>query len=85
MDLRGEIAARKHNTKIDPSSIQVKPVNMVQPLTPERVFSSPSKEYVKPVKPFNSPSMCRRIDVTARCKRVEFVLGNSLFAMEGDK
>ncbi|GKB05036.1 ulp1 protease family, C-terminal catalytic domain-containing protein [Tanacetum coccineum] len=62
-----------------------KPVNMVQPSTPERVFSSPSKEYVKPVKPVNSPYMCRRIDVTARCKRVEFVLGNSLFAMEGDK
>ncbi|GJR84536.1 ulp1 protease family, C-terminal catalytic domain-containing protein [Tanacetum coccineum] len=39
----------------------------------------------KPVKPVNSPYMCRRIDVTARCKRVEFVLGNSLFAMEGDK
>nr|GEY61652.1 peptidase C48, SUMO/sentrin/Ubl1 [Tanacetum cinerariifolium] len=43
------------------------------------------KEYVKPVKPINSPYMCRRIDVTARCKRVEFVLGNNLFAMEGDK
>ncbi|GJU18007.1 hypothetical protein Tco_1145973 [Tanacetum coccineum] len=39
----------------------------------------------KPVKPVNSPYMCKRIDVTARCKRVEFVLGNSLFAMEGDK
>ncbi|GKE34396.1 hypothetical protein Tco_1453718, partial [Tanacetum coccineum] len=39
----------------------------------------------KPVKPVNSPYMCRRIDVTARCKRVEFVLGNSLFAMDGDK
>ncbi|GKC46837.1 hypothetical protein Tco_1064559 [Tanacetum coccineum] len=62
-----------------------KPVNMVQPSTPERVFSSPSKEYVKPVKHVNSPYMCRRIDVTARCKRVEFVLGNSLFAMERDK
>ncbi|GKA77552.1 hypothetical protein Tco_0784013, partial [Tanacetum coccineum] len=67
------------------NNVPVKPVNMVQPLTPERVFSSPSKEYVKPVKPVNSPYMCRRIDVTARCKRVEFVLGNSLFAMEGDK
>ncbi|GKE10466.1 hypothetical protein Tco_1414017, partial [Tanacetum coccineum] len=39
----------------------------------------------KPVKPVYSPYMCRRIDVTARCKRVEFVLGNSLFAMDGDK
>nr|GEX63776.1 hypothetical protein [Tanacetum cinerariifolium] len=27
----------------------------------------------------------RRIDVTARCKMIEFVLGNSLFAMKGDK
>nr|GEY08165.1 ubiquitin-specific protease 13 [Tanacetum cinerariifolium] len=63
----------------------VEPVNMVQPSTPKRVFSSPSKEYVKPVKPVNSPYMCRRIDVIARCKRIEFVLGNSLFAMEGDK
>nr|GEZ75902.1 ulp1 protease family, C-terminal catalytic domain-containing protein [Tanacetum cinerariifolium] len=41
--------------------------------------------YVKPVKTVNTPYMCRRIDVTARCKRIEFVLGNSLFAMEGDK
>nr|GEV35475.1 ulp1 protease family, C-terminal catalytic domain-containing protein [Tanacetum cinerariifolium] len=63
----------------------VEPVNMVQPSTPERVFSSPSKEYVKPVKPVNLPYMCRRIDVAARCKRVEFMLGNNLFAMEGDK
>ncbi|GKC81061.1 ulp1 protease family, C-terminal catalytic domain-containing protein [Tanacetum coccineum] len=38
-----------------------------------------------PVKHVNSPYMCKRIDVTARYKRVEFVLGNSLFAMEGDK
>nr|GFC06223.1 ulp1 protease family, C-terminal catalytic domain-containing protein [Tanacetum cinerariifolium] len=63
----------------------VEPINMVQPSTPKRVFSSPSKEYVKPVKTVNTPYMCRRIDVTARCKRIEFVLGNSLFAMEGDK
>nr|GFA82638.1 ulp1 protease family, C-terminal catalytic domain-containing protein [Tanacetum cinerariifolium] len=63
----------------------VEPVNMVQHYTPKRVFSSPSKGYVKPVKTVNTPYMCRRIDVTARCKRIEFVLGNSLFAMEGDK
>nr|GEU48854.1 ulp1 protease family, C-terminal catalytic domain-containing protein [Tanacetum cinerariifolium] len=63
----------------------VDPVSMVQPSTPKRVFSSPSKGYVKPVKTVNTPYMCRRIDVTARCKRIEFVLGNSLFAMEGDK
>nr|GEU92297.1 ulp1 protease family, C-terminal catalytic domain-containing protein [Tanacetum cinerariifolium] len=43
------------------------------------------EEYVKPVKPVNSPYMCRRIDVTAHCKRIEFVLGNSLFVMEGEK
>nr|GEZ82531.1 hypothetical protein [Tanacetum cinerariifolium] len=63
----------------------VEPVNMVQHSTPKRVFSLPSKGYVKPVKTVNTPYMCRRIDVTARCKRIEFVLGNSLFAMEGDK
>nr|GEU72387.1 ulp1 protease family, C-terminal catalytic domain-containing protein [Tanacetum cinerariifolium] len=63
----------------------VEPVNMVQPSTPKRVFSSPNKEYVKPVKTINTPYMCRRIDVTARCKRIECVLGNSLFPMEGDK
>nr|GFB75212.1 ulp1 protease family, C-terminal catalytic domain-containing protein [Tanacetum cinerariifolium] len=61
------------------------PINTVQPSTPKRVFSSPSKGYVKPVKTVNTPYMCRRIDVTARCKRIEFVLGNSLFVMEGDK
>nr|GEV45478.1 hypothetical protein [Tanacetum cinerariifolium] len=33
------------------------------------------EEYVKPVKPVNSPYMCRRIDVTAPCKRVEFMFG----------
>nr|GEU32295.1 hypothetical protein [Tanacetum cinerariifolium] len=58
----------------------VEPVNMVQPSTPKRVFSLPSKGYVKPVKTVNTPYMCRRIDVTTRCKRIEFVLGNSLFA-----
>nr|GEW07471.1 hypothetical protein [Tanacetum cinerariifolium] len=63
----------------------VEPINMVQPSTPKRVFSSPSKGYVKPVKTVNTPYICRRIDVTARCKRIKFVLGNSLFAMEGDK
>nr|GEW02587.1 hypothetical protein [Tanacetum cinerariifolium] len=41
--------------------------------------------YVKPVKTVNTPYMCRRIDVITRYKRIEFVLGNSLFAMEGDK
>nr|GEW81538.1 cytochrome P450 [Tanacetum cinerariifolium] len=59
----------------------VEPVNMVQPSTPKRVFSSPSKEYVKPVKPVNSPYMCRRIDVTTRCKRIEFVLVTKLAKM----
>nr|GEX19875.1 peptidase C48, SUMO/sentrin/Ubl1 [Tanacetum cinerariifolium] len=44
-----------------------------------------NKGYVKPVKTVNTPYMCRRIDVIARCNRIEFVLGNSLFAMEGDK
>nr|GEY06684.1 ELM2 domain-containing protein [Tanacetum cinerariifolium] len=52
----------------------VEPINMVQPSTPKRVFSSPSKGYVKPVKTVNTPYMCRRIDVTSRCKRIEFVL-----------
>nr|GFA39993.1 hypothetical protein [Tanacetum cinerariifolium] len=53
-------------------------VNMVQPSTLERVISSPSKEYVKPVKPINSPYMCRRIDVTARCKRIGETVFQSL-------
>nr|GEY49356.1 hypothetical protein [Tanacetum cinerariifolium] len=53
----------------------VEPINTVQPSTPKRVFSSPSKGYVKPVKTVNTPYMCRRIDVTARYKRIEFVLG----------
>nr|GFB77195.1 hypothetical protein [Tanacetum cinerariifolium] len=43
------------------------------------------KGYVKPAKTVNTPYMCRRIDVTACCKRIEFVLGNNLFAMEWDK
>nr|GEX96354.1 hypothetical protein [Tanacetum cinerariifolium] len=43
------------------------------------------EEYVKTVKTVNTPYMCRRIYVTARCKRIEFVLGNRLFAIEGNK
>nr|GFC24448.1 cytochrome P450 [Tanacetum cinerariifolium] len=44
----------------------VEPINTVQPSSPKRVFFSPSKGYVKPVKTVNTPYMCRRIDVTAR-------------------
>nr|GEV98161.1 hypothetical protein [Tanacetum cinerariifolium] len=73
------------NDELHDWPLVVEPVNMVQPSTPKRVFSLPSKGYVKPVKTVHTPYMCRRIDVTARCKRIEFVLGNSLFAMEGDK
>ncbi|GJW37405.1 hypothetical protein Tco_0060325 [Tanacetum coccineum] len=89
MDIVAERAARKaaksevqSSLKPSPVAGDVKPVNMVQPSTLERVFSSPSKEYVKPVKPVNSPYMCRRIDVTARCKRVEFVLDESLTVLK---
>nr|GFC23079.1 cytochrome P450 [Tanacetum cinerariifolium] len=36
----------------------VEPINTLQPFTPKRVFSSPSKGYVKPVKTVNTPDMC---------------------------
>ncbi|GKE02659.1 hypothetical protein Tco_1390642 [Tanacetum coccineum] len=107
MDLRCDIAVRKHNTKIDPSSIQddyqVVRAATVMKAEDRKEFKVESftqwiegnNDWVRevretslienPVKHVNSPYMCKRIDVTARYKRVEFVLGNSLFAIEGDK
>nr|GFA32479.1 hypothetical protein [Tanacetum cinerariifolium] len=42
-------------------------------------------QIVKPPTYMNSPYMNKRIKVTSLIKRLEFVLGNSLFAMQGDK
>ncbi|GJX27918.1 ulp1 protease family, C-terminal catalytic domain-containing protein [Tanacetum coccineum] len=63
----------------------------VQPITavcpPQRVVtrSSPKKSIVKPPSYLNSPYMNKRTKVIPLIKRLEFVLGNSLFAMQGDK
>ncbi|GJR75323.1 hypothetical protein Tco_0087688, partial [Tanacetum coccineum] len=62
----------------------------VQPLSavcPQRVVtrSSPKKSIVKPPSYLNSPYMNKRTKVIPLIKRLEFVLGNSLFAMQGDK
>nr|GEX84462.1 hypothetical protein [Tanacetum cinerariifolium] len=62
----------------------------VQPITavcPQRVVtrSSLKKSVVKPPSYLNSPYMNKRRKVIPLIKRLEFVLGNSLFAMQGDK
>nr|GFC69663.1 hypothetical protein [Tanacetum cinerariifolium]GFC69762.1 hypothetical protein [Tanacetum cinerariifolium] len=84
-----ELAEKAHeapqNVKPKPAAVKIKEV-AEKPKSAENVKEvAENKGYVKPVKTVNTPYMCRRIDVTARCKRIEFVLGNSLFAMEGDK
>nr|GFA30045.1 ulp1 protease family, C-terminal catalytic domain-containing protein [Tanacetum cinerariifolium] len=64
-----------------------KPISIVSPQTPQRVVtrSSPTKSIVKPPTYLSSPYMNKRTKVTSLIKRLEFVLGNSLFAMQGDK
>nr|GEX79478.1 ulp1 protease family, C-terminal catalytic domain-containing protein [Tanacetum cinerariifolium] len=55
--------------------------------TPQRVVtrSSPNKRIVKPHTYLTSPYMNKRTKVTSIIKRLEFMLGNSLFSMQGDK
>ncbi|GKE79322.1 hypothetical protein Tco_1545442, partial [Tanacetum coccineum] len=61
-------------------------------LTPERMLTSvsnvspsPEKQIVKPSCYMLSPYMNKKTKVVPKIKRLEFILGNSLFAMEGDK
>nr|GEZ98728.1 ulp1 protease family, C-terminal catalytic domain-containing protein [Tanacetum cinerariifolium] len=65
----------------------VQPISIVCPQTPQQVVtrSSPTKSIVKPPTYLSSPYMNKRTKVTSLIKRLEFVLGNSLFAMQGDK
>nr|GEX58507.1 hypothetical protein [Tanacetum cinerariifolium] len=55
--------------------------------TPQRVVTraSPNKRIVKPHTYLTSPYMNKRTKVTSLIKRLKFVLGNSLFSMQGDK
>ncbi|GJU28844.1 hypothetical protein Tco_1172433 [Tanacetum coccineum] len=65
----------------------VQTVNAVCPQTPQRVVtcSSPKKRVVKPSSYLTSPYMNKKTKVIPLLKRLVFVLGNSLFAMQGDK
>nr|GEZ21284.1 ulp1 protease family, C-terminal catalytic domain-containing protein [Tanacetum cinerariifolium] len=65
----------------------VQPISVVCPQTPQRLVTrlSPNKRIIKPSTYLTSPYMNKRIKVTSLIKRLEFVLGNSLFAIEGDK
>nr|GEZ98297.1 ulp1 protease family, C-terminal catalytic domain-containing protein [Tanacetum cinerariifolium] len=61
-------------------------------LTPKRMLTSvsnvslsPEKRIVKPSCYLLSPYMNKKTKVVPKIKRLEFILGNSLFAMEGDK
>nr|GEV87639.1 hypothetical protein [Tanacetum cinerariifolium] len=68
-----------------PRAVQL--ISVVYHQTPQRVVtrSSPNKRIVKPPTYLTSPYMNKRTKVTFLIKRLEFVLGNSLFAMQGDK
>nr|GEW24657.1 hypothetical protein [Tanacetum cinerariifolium] len=63
------------------------PISVVCPQTPQRVVtrSSPNKRIVKPPTYLTSSYINKRKKVTFLIKRFEFVLGNSLFAMQDDK
>ncbi|GKF96424.1 hypothetical protein Tco_0289159 [Tanacetum coccineum] len=65
----------------------VQPITAMCPQTPQRVVtrSSPNKSIVKPSAYLKSPYMNKRTKVIPLIKRLEFVLGNSLFAMQDDK
>ena len=65
----------------------VQPLNTDCPRTPERVVtrSSPKKRTVKPSSYLSSPYENKPTKVIAMVQRIEFELGNSLFAMQGDK
>ncbi|GKB42880.1 ulp1 protease family, C-terminal catalytic domain-containing protein, partial [Tanacetum coccineum] len=65
----------------------VLPITVVCPQTPQRVVtrSSLNKSIVKPSTYLTSPYMNKRTKVIPLIKRLEFVLGNNLFAMQGDK
>ncbi|GJZ46635.1 retrovirus-related pol polyprotein from transposon TNT 1-94, partial [Tanacetum coccineum] len=62
------------------------PVDVHRPKTAEgRVTcSSPKKRISKPSAYLSSPYMNKKTVVIAQVKRLEFVLGNSVFAMQGD-
>ncbi|GKA85686.1 hypothetical protein Tco_0807340 [Tanacetum coccineum] len=65
----------------------VQSVNVLCPQTPQRVVTRPSskKRVVKPSFYLTSPYMNKKTKVISLIKKFEFVLGNSLFAMQGDK
>nr|GEZ09037.1 RNA-directed DNA polymerase, eukaryota [Tanacetum cinerariifolium] len=67
-----------------PRAVQL--ISVVCPQTPQRVVtrSSPTKSIVKPPTYMSFPYMNKRTKVTSLIQRLEFVLGNSLFAMQGD-
>ncbi|GKC52786.1 hypothetical protein Tco_1075531 [Tanacetum coccineum] len=65
----------------------VQPVNVVCLQTPQRVVtrSSPKKRDVNPSSYVTSPYMNKKTKVIPLITTLEFVFGNSLFAMQGDK
>nr|GEW78498.1 hypothetical protein [Tanacetum cinerariifolium]GEW84672.1 hypothetical protein [Tanacetum cinerariifolium] len=63
---------------------------MNQEITPEKLptqkaIPSPKKRAVKPFYYLLSPYMNKKTNVVPKITRLEFILGNSLFAMQGDK
>nr|GEW66545.1 hypothetical protein [Tanacetum cinerariifolium] len=63
---------------------------MNQEITPEKLPTqegspSPKKRAVKPSSYLLSPYMNKKTNVVPKITRLEFILGNSLFAMQGDK
>nr|GFA46346.1 ulp1 protease family, C-terminal catalytic domain-containing protein [Tanacetum cinerariifolium] len=64
--------------------------SMNQEITPEKLSTqkaspSPKKGDVKPTSYLLSPYMNKKTNVVPKITRLEFILGNSLFALQGDK
>nr|GEW44896.1 hypothetical protein [Tanacetum cinerariifolium] len=63
---------------------------MNQEITPEKIPTqkgspSPKKKAMKPSSYLLSPYMNKKTNVVPKITRLKFILGNSLFAMQGDK
>lgn len=54
-------------------------------ITPDKRATRAGKRVVKPSSYMLSPYMNKKTKVVAKITKLEFILGNSLFAMQGDK
>nr|GEV16418.1 hypothetical protein [Tanacetum cinerariifolium] len=83
----GENVSHTRTSYVPPTDKKPRTVQPITAVCPQRVVtrSSPKESVVKPPSYLNSPYMNKRTKVIPLSKRLDFVLGNSLFAMQGDK